>query len=38
MKAFIEKIRATEIHDIQVAIAEEIHKAKVKTLIDEIWA
>ena len=38
MKAFIERIRATEIHDIQEAVAEEIHKEEVRELIDEIWA
>lgn len=38
MKAFIEKIRATEIQAVQEAVAEEIHKEEVKELIDEIWA
>jgi hypothetical protein len=38
MKVFIERIRATEIHDIQEAVAEEIHKEEVRELIDEIWA
>ena len=37
MKVFIERIRATEIHDIQEAVAEEIHKEEVRELIDEIW-
>lgn len=35
MKAFIEKIRATEVHDVQEAVAQEIKQIE---LIDEIWA
>ena len=38
MKAFIEKIRATEVKDVQEAVAQEIHNEEVKELIDEIWA
>jgi Ca2+-binding EF-hand superfamily protein len=37
MKEFIDKIRATEVVDVQKAVAEEIHKEEVKELIDEIW-
>lgn len=35
MKAFIEKIRATEVKDVQEAVAEEIKQIE---LIDQIWA
>jgi hypothetical protein len=37
MREFIVKIRATEVVDLQEAVAEEIHKEEVKELIDEIW-
>ena len=37
MKEFIEKIRATQIDDVQEAVAEIIHQEEVKELIDEIW-
>ena len=35
MKAFIDKIRATKVQDIQEAVAHEVQQAE---LIDEIWA
>ena len=38
MKAFIDKIRATKVEDIQRALGDEIHQEEVKELIDEIWA
>jgi DNA-binding transcriptional regulator YdaS (Cro superfamily) len=38
MKAFIDKIRATKVQDIQEAVAKEIHQEEVKELIDVIWA
>lgn len=38
MKEFIEKVRATQISDIQEAVADMIHQEEVKELIDEIWA
>jgi len=37
MKEFIVKIRATQVADIQEAVAEMIHEEEVKELIDEIW-
>jgi len=37
MKAFIDKIRATKVEDIQKAVGDEIHQEEVKELIDEIW-
>ena len=38
MKAFIDKVRATKIADVQEAVAEIIHEEEKKELIDEIWA
>jgi Ca2+-binding EF-hand superfamily protein len=37
MKEFIEKVRATQVADIQEAVADMIHQEEVKELIDEIW-
>ena len=38
MKAFIEKIKAAKVEDVQQAVADIIHQEEVKELIDEIWA
>jgi Ca2+-binding EF-hand superfamily protein len=38
MKAFIDKVRATKVADVQEAIAEIVHEEEKKELIDEIWA
>lgn len=38
MKEFIDKIRATEVADVQEAVVEAVHKEEVKELIDVIWA
>jgi Ca2+-binding EF-hand superfamily protein len=38
MKAFIAKVRATKVSDVQEAIAEIVHGEEKKELIDEIWA
>ncbi len=38
MKEFIDNIRATEVADIQEAVADAIHQQEVKDLIDEIWS
>jgi Ca2+-binding EF-hand superfamily protein len=35
MKAFIDKIRATKVEDVQEAVA---HEVKQTELIDEVWA
>ena len=37
MQAFIDKVRATEVADVQQAIAEAVHEEEKKELIDEIW-
>jgi Ca2+-binding EF-hand superfamily protein len=38
MKAFIDKVRATKVADVQEAIADIVHEEEKKELIDEIWA
>jgi len=37
-KAFVDKVRAAKVEDVQEAAAEIIHQEEVKELIDEIWA
>lgn len=38
MKAFVEKVKAAKIEQVQEAVAEAIHQEEVKELIDEVWA
>jgi hypothetical protein len=37
MLEFIQNVRATEVADVQEAIAEAVHEEEKKELIDEIW-
>jgi len=37
MQAFIDKVRATEVADVQEAVVEAVHEEEKKELIDEIW-
>lgn len=38
MKAFVDKVKAAKVEEVQKAVAEAIHQEEVKELIDEIWA
>lgn len=38
MKEFIDKIRATEVADVQEAVVQAVHQEEVKDLIDQIWS
>jgi Ca2+-binding EF-hand superfamily protein len=38
MMAFIDKVRATSVNNVQEAIAEIIHEEEKNELIDQIWA
>ena len=38
MKAFVDKVKAAKVEQVQEAVAEAIHQEEVKELIDQIWA